>query len=482
MVGVASMARLAARLVRAVRADLSACRFAIGSQAGRRSALLLAYEFRRGEDRRRVHLRLGADGSGVLLVDAADAVHLNATAALLARLALEGMTPHRAARVLRRRFHGLDAPTAADHVADVFALVERLREPGDGCPTCHVPATIPLFSRRVGAPYKADVALTYRCNNACGHCYNPPRRCEGEELDPASWRRVLRRLEAVGIPHVVFTGGEPTLVPCLPELVAEARRLRLVTGLNTNGRRLADRRLVAALGQAGLEHVQITFESHLAVLHNAMTGADSFDETLQGIRNCVAAGLHTITNTTLTRRNAATAETTLDFLAELGLRAVAFNGMIHAGRGRRHPDALAEDQLGPLLDALRRRALARGLRLLWYTPTAWCRFSPVEYDLGPRRCNAAEYSFCVEPNGDVLPCQSYYEPVGNLLRDPWEQLWHSALFERFRGRVDDPRAAGLPEACCDCPDLPLCAGGCPLARGADEATPSPVLPYHRSPP
>jgi radical SAM protein with 4Fe4S-binding SPASM domain len=146
------------------------------------------------------------------------------------------------------------------------------------------------------------------------------------------------------------------------------------------------------------------------------------------------------------------------------LRTIAANGMIHAGCGRGSPEAITEEELAPLLIRLRDRAEELSLRLLWYTPTAYCRFSPLELELGPRRCNAGEYSICVEPNGDVLPCQSYYEPVGNLLRDPWDAIWNSPLFERFRRRTVDPRGCGLPEPCWDCPDLAVCGGGCPLER------------------
>ncbi|MBN2391859.1 MAG: SPASM domain-containing protein, partial [Anaerolineae bacterium] len=81
-------------------------------------------------------------------------------------------------------------------------------------------------------------------------------------------------------------------------------------------------------------------------------------------------------------------------------------------------------------------------------------------------CNAAEYSICVEPNGDVLPCQSYYVAGGNLLDDPWDAIWNSPLFLSFRERETDPLAAGLPEACWDCPDLEMCGGGCRLEREA----------------
>jgi radical SAM protein with 4Fe4S-binding SPASM domain len=102
--------------------------------------------------------------------------------------------------------------------------------------------------------------------------------------------------------------------------------------------------------------------------------------------------------------------------------------------------------------------------------------SPVELDLGAKRCNAAEYSICIEPNGDVLPCQSYYVAAGNILKDPWSSLWQGALFRSFRDRGADPRNAGLPEKCWSCPDLPLCGGGCRLEREARSGQPGAANP------
>ena len=55
-----------------------------------------------------------------------------------------------------------------------------------------------------------DLALTYRCNNDCAHCYNARPR-NSPELTTAEWKKILDRLWELGIPHVVFTGGEPTL-------------------------------------------------------------------------------------------------------------------------------------------------------------------------------------------------------------------------------------------------------------------------------
>jgi radical SAM protein with 4Fe4S-binding SPASM domain len=140
------------------------------------------------------------------------------------------------------------------------------------------------------------------------------------------------------------------------------------------------------------------------------------------------------------------------------------NGIIYAGGGAATPDAIPAEEMAAVLAAVRDEAAALDMRFLWYTVTDYCRLSPVALGLSPKRCNAAEYSICIEPNADVLPCQSYYVSAGNLLADPWDAIWNSDLFLSFRNRENDPLAAGLPETCWDCPDLEMCGGGCRLER------------------
>lgn len=420
----------------------------------------------------RLHLRVEADRAAVFFADVTDVVHLNPTAAYIVHQALEGRTPEQAAAALQARFAGLSRAQAAAEVSPLFAMVDRFRRPERGCPTCAL-AELPRapgrpaapFSTPIHAPFKADLALTYGCNNACSHCYNEPGRLGMASLTGPEWRQVIDRLHAVGVPHLIFTGGEASLHPDLLDLIAYADGRGQVCGLNTNGRRLAHAPFARALAGAGLSHVQITLASHRAEVHDAINGAAAFRQTVRGIENALAAGLHTITNTTLLRANAGEIEPLLDFLHQLGLRTFALNGLIHSGGGFAG-QALTEAELAPLLVRVRDRAAALGMEFLWYTPTEYCRLSPVELEIGAKRCNAGEYSLCIEPNGDVLPCQSFYVSAGNLLRDPWDQIWNSALFHSFRGRGQDPRWAGLPEKCWACPDLPLCGGGCRIEREA----------------
>ena len=467
-------------LLQWVRQDWQRFRASRNSNQGAATPLpgpgMYTYRFHPSGGERRVHLRIESDGSGVLFVDVTDVIHLNSTAAQLAYWALRGVPREQASNFLTQQFRHerreLKLRMQQDLQA-IYAMVDRFADPAMGCATCALTPVQDdsvrhqaLFSTRVHAPYKADLAITYKCNNDCPHCYNEADRLTLQAMPVADWKRVIDRLHQVGVPHLIFTGGEATLYQDLPDLIAYANDLGPICGLNTNGRRLAHGEYARLLASSGLNHVQVTLGSHHPEVHNRMMNANSFHQTVQGIQQAMEAGLHTITNTTLMKMNAAEIDQTIDFLYSLGIRTFAVNGMIYSGGGFDTGQAIREEQMPALLIRIRDRAAELGMRFLWYTPTMYCRLSPVELEIGAKRCNAAEYSICVEPNADVLPCQSFYVSAGNLLRDPWHEIWHSKLFHSFREREANPQLAGLPEMCWECPDLPLCGGGCRIEREA----------------
>ena len=458
--------RLGARM-RALRGD-------IGAGPG-----LHAYRTVAGGRSVRLHLRIHRDRTGLLFINAVQQVHLSPTQAEMAKLALDGIARPEALGRLRTIYPDVPTANLAEELDRTAEMVRRASSGPVDCPTCDLglPQPPPL-SVRAQAPYKADLALHYRCNNRCSHCYNEPGRRQMRSLAGREWERVLDRLWQIGVPYVIFTGGEPTLHDDIVGLIAHASSLGMICGMNTNGRWLSRERhwgnvhswFAGDLVMAGLDHVQITLASHRAEVHDRVVGCEgAFVETVAGIRRAVECGLHTLTNTTLTRDNAGEALQIVEFLCGLGVRTFAMNGMIHSGCGAGHPAALDAVQAAPILERVRDRAGELGMRFLWYTPTEHCRFSPVEAGLGIRCCNAAEYSICIEPSGDVLPCQSWYEPAGNLLADPWQSIWDSDLFRRIRYRRERPRQAGLPESCAGCERLRICGGGCLLERSETPA-------------
>jgi len=284
---------------------------------------------------RRLHLRLEQDGTAILMVDACRVVHLNPTAAAMVKYFLDDFPPQESLRQLTAAFRVGRAQARRDY-KETLEKIDLLVNRGDVCPVAYFGIDkIEAFQTPVSAPYRMDLALTYRCNIDCAHCYN--QRRESAELTTDEWRKAIRILWEHGIPHFDFTGGEPTLRDDLPELITFAEDLGAITGLLTNGVRLADGDFVRRLRLAGLDYVQVTLESARAGVHDRMVNSDAFRLTVQGIRNVIAAGIHVLTNTTITRDNRDSIPELVPFLKELGVSSFAVNSIIKAGRSR-HAD------------------------------------------------------------------------------------------------------------------------------------------------
>jgi len=407
-------------------------------------------------EKSRIHLRIDADGHGTLIINANNVMHLNPTAAYMAWLILERKTEAESLHALRTRY-SVSKQQAVDDLSAFLYQFEELIRPEGACPIHELDLeSLMPFSARPTAPYRMELAVTYRCNNDCAHCYNARER-NFPELTTEQWFTILDQLWELGVPHIVFTGGEATLRNDLAELIYHAELNGQITGLNTNARRLSDPKYVQKLVDAGLDHVQITVESCDEQIHDQMMQAKgAFKQTIAGLKNALQSNMYVMTNTTMLRTNMHTIPGTLDFLADIGVPTIGLNALIYSGHGLTVGTGLRESELQPILDIATRKTNERGQRLIWYTPTQYCNFDPTAHNLGVKGCTAALYSMCIESNGNVLPCQSYYHPLGNFLTDSWDSIWNHKLSVQLRERQN------LPLKCETCSLIAECGGGCPL--------------------
>lgn len=419
-------------------------------------------------ERSRLHLRIDPDLNGILMINANRIVHLNPTAAFMAWLSLEGIPDNQAINAITSKYH-VSKHQAINDYAQFNESLEKISNSEEACPICDLDLQVSApFSIQPSAPYRMDLALTYRCNNNCSHCYNARPR-DFKEIPTETWLEILDHLWQIGIPHVVFTGGEPTLRNDLPVLIARAENNGQITGLNTNARRLSDPRFLSQLVEVGLDHVQITVESHNPTIHDSMVRAKgAWKQTITGLQNALETPLYVMTNTTMLRGNSPYLDETLEFLASLGVPTIGLNALIYSGSGLTVGTGLSENELPALLDQARHITQKNEQRLIWYTPTQYCNFDPMQLELGIKGCTAALYNMCIEPNGGVIPCQSYYHQLGNIINDPWDSIWNHDLSISLRER------RYIQEKCQDCVLLSECGGGCPLAIQAHKQNVIPI--------
>ncbi len=306
------------------------------------------------------------------------------------------------------------------------------------------PLTLGEYAPEMTAPHRMDLMVSamtrggaWHCNQKCLHCYAAGQPLsDTPELTTAQWKEILAKLRAANVPQVTFTGGEPTLRADLVELVDAAQWF--VTRLNTNGRLLTPE-LCRRLYEASLDSVQVTLYSHDPAIHNALVGAEGFDDTVTGIRNAVAAGLSVSVNTPLCSLNEDYAAT-VRFVHELGVRYVTCSGLIPSGSAEgaeSRATRLTEEQL---TDVLRRAVtVAEELGMeMDFTSPGWLKEETLRsmgLTLVPS-CGACLSNMAIAPDGGVIPCQSWLssQPLGNMLTDDWDKIWQSQRCAAIRAK------------------------------------------------
>ncbi|MBN1955376.1 MAG: radical SAM protein [Anaerolineae bacterium] len=373
----------------------------------------------------RIHLRIEDDGRGLLIVNASTVLHLNQVAAEYARLMIQGASKDQAAHSVARRYH-VSRDLAGEDYARLREHVLTLATTPDLCPVTYLDMERATpFSAATSAPYRADLALTYRIDPSGAQDPNARRRVD-RELDTTEWKQILQTLWDAGVPHVCFTGGEPLLRPDLVELVLQAEKQGMVSGLLTNGHGLQDWNLFDQLLLAGLDHVQVTLTSHQPEQHDALVGQEGAWRMIDaGLHNAVEADIYVVAHLLVRPENAADVVETVSYLAQVGVHALALSSPL------RSASETERSLLEQALEDAQNAAYARGLTVVMDLAAPYSHFNPVEVEseLDPEQ--VIRQHLYVEPDGDALPAQGYNVVLGNLLRDPWESIWHHPEREKL---------------------------------------------------
>lgn len=304
---------------------------------------------------------------------------------------------------------------------------------------------------------RIELAVTYNCNNKCYFCYADCPRYDVNDMSTKDWTYIIDKLIDVGVPHLIFTGGEATLREDLSILIKRGSKSGLVTGLVTNGRLLTRDRCYD-LKRSGLDYVRVTVESCFPDSHDNMTRIKgSCVESWSGIMNCIQSGIRTSATITIMNDNVSEVSDTLTRLGSIGVSLVTINGLICSGLGatsKRVDSRIMAIACKKALNTSREKNMA----ISWVTP--YCHKDTDEelVFMGVHSCSAAKDNITIQPDGSVIPCQSWFhETAGNILTDEWHAIWNHDVMEKARN-------SHLVGKCKYCDFRSDCDGGCPLER------------------
>jgi organic radical activating enzyme len=349
----------------------------------------------------RLHLRIERNGTGVLIVNASTVLHLNQTAAEYAYYLVQGDEVEEIANKVAARYR-VDYQQALQDYSNFLEQIDTLVTLPDLDPVTYLgfDRTRP-YTGEISAPYRLDCALTYKLPEGIDPQFAPQERVS-QELSTKDWKNIIDKAWDFGIPHIIFTGGEPTLRDDLIELILHAENNGQVTGLMTDGIRLAEEGYLDSLLQTGLDHMLYLFQPKL-------------EGSWETIKSAAESDMYTTMHLTINPQDEHEVDAYLKRFSELGVKSVSLSA--------------STDQLSDALLSARELAANLDLTLEWDIPVPYSAKNPfaLEFSGRDRPPGAGHAWLYVEPDGDVLPDQDINQVLGNIVTDSWEKIWPANL-------------------------------------------------------
>jgi pyrroloquinoline quinone biosynthesis protein E len=306
-------------------------------------------------------------------------------------------------------------------------------------------------------PLALIAEITHRCPLHCVYCSNPLELAgASSELSTTEWADIFEQAGKLGMLHAHFTGGEPLARPDLTELVAAARDAGLYTNLITSGIGLAETRL-RALVDAGLDHIQVSFQDSREDAANWIAGAKAHAHKIELSRLIGQQKLAFTVNLVVHRQNIDHIEEMMAFIEQLEPERMEIAHTQYYGWALQNRAALlpTRAQLEKAVEAVAaaEKRLAGRIRIDSVVPDYYARF--------PKACMGGwgRRLMLINPAGKALPCHAAEVIPGlefeNIRRQTLEFIWkESSSFRRFRGEE------WMPEPCRSCDQRSEDFGGC----------------------
>jgi selenobiotic family peptide radical SAM maturase len=298
--------------------------------------------------------------------------------------------------------------------------------------------------------------ITQTCDLHCRHCYD---RSDRQEMELSQGIKVLDELyEFCRVHHVFtqvsFTGGNPLLYPHFHTLYQEAADRGFMTAILGNP--MPRKRIEEILTIRQPEFYQVSLEG-LQPHDDYIRGKGHFDRTLDFLDLLQELGVYSMVMLTLTRSNM---KQVLP-LAELLRKRVdlfTFNRLAMVGEGA----ALASVDPAVFPEFLRQyMQAAAGNPCMGLKDNL---FNLLRHEQGGSYgggcagygCGAGFNFVSLLPDGEVHACRKLPSLIGNLYRQPLNEIYHGPLAAGFRQGS---------EACLGCEIRPVCGGCLAVACG-----------------
>lgn len=258
--------------------------------------------------------------------------------------------------------------------------------------------------------------LTYRCSEACIHCYNPgatrndnevSTRGRFDELTIADYRRIIDELYDEGVTKICLSGGDPFSKATVWDIIQYLYDKDIAIEIYTNGQNLLGKE--QQLADFFPCDVGISIYSSEAAVHDRITRVHgALDKSLRVIERLTDLAVPICIKCCIMRTNVRTYRGVAEIASRYGATLQIESGIFDSADGDTcvsHYLRLTENEM---------RLVLRDRDNPLYVGKEVPAYGAVKKNMNDIGCRAGIQNFCITPTGNLIPCCSFHAVIGNL--------------------------------------------------------------------
>lgn len=316
-----------------------------------------------------------------------------------------------------------------------------------------------LYTEKVGGITSAMFELTYRCSEKCIHCYNEgatrndkevSTRGDRVELTLDEYKRLIDELYDQGLMKVCLTGGDPFSKSFVWELIDYLYNKGIAFDVFTNGQRIVDD--VEKLANYYPRLVGVSIYSGIPDVHDSITRIEgSWERSMSVVHQLSALGVPMNLKCCVMRPNVKSYYMVADIAKQYGAVPQFEINLTDSIEG----DKCVSKYLRMTSEQL--EIVLRDDNVALYVGKEAPNYGGQSKPMDKNPCGAGDNSFCITPEGNLIPCCSFHTLFGNIKKQNVSKIVNeSKELAYWRGlKLSDYEECGQYDYCAYCN---LCPG------------------------
>jgi MoaA/NifB/PqqE/SkfB family radical SAM enzyme len=268
-----------------------------------------------------------------------------------------------------------------------------------------------INTKGLQAPLTIKWGITRRCNLNCKTCYS--KKKIGEELSKEEVFKVIDQLYSLGIPHIIFGGGEPLVRNSFLEIVEYATNKGFVVDIDTNGI-LLEKKLIDKLNSLGIKRIDISLDGFNEKTNDYIRGKGTFRKIRNSIKMLKSKKFYVGVGVVITSENLNSLEKIAKLLNKLKVDEVHFLKFKLLGNGKKNDFLFPKESWENVCKKI--RAISKIHKSL-------------KIYIESSRCGIMFKTATILPEGDVTFCPLYdgIASIGNVKNESFKKIWKKLL-------------------------------------------------------